>query len=594
MKNLVSLATFSFLIAISVFLFPTCDLDGILTGDGPLISSIPSSPGTIAIAFLEADGSRNIERGRVFIEDPNDKVRSFNGVDIDSLDILDGVITLALDKSTTVSANQPYRFLLKVVVNGYYPLTREIIIDTPGPVYVPVYLISREVAPTGMFFRESTTKMTDGVFTNSLSISSPTGNINTSNNAGALINFQEGTILYANKKRIDSNGTAFVRLLYAPPGTDASARIFPGGFMTTEAYSEIRDSTSVNAQPVRRVRLATPESPLYFLSAGWFTLEMTTGNVAIDSFDRPARGTLFLNDTLIHPGSNRRGYISEGDTIPLWYFREKDGVWFKQGEYPVQSMDKTGQKYVVFPLYHLSTYAFAPVAGACANPLQFVYPAGVFRETGYAGQLISAVNGQYLRYSFPVTFPAGNPPLRLDVNNAPTGVNMALLVKTQSGAVATDTVSAGVSKQISCSQPGGTIIPVGAPANPDECLLIDLKDKNGTRLNLGQNSVWHKDNCGNATPYELAALYSTAEPYFYLPKIPAQGNKCFLIWYMENNQQVSLQFNINTTVADNVKTNLSIQKKTGGVLSPPISAEYVRVNSGVANACTKKIVISLK
>jgi len=539
----------AFLVFSGLLLLSGCD--GFFGPDNlaPIITSKEKVKFPIAIAFIEASGKKNVsDEVKVTLLDPQGKVLSPNGFRIDSIIVTEGVMSLAFNADTKVSNTAPYRFVLKAEAKGYYPAIQEVVIDQEGASYVPVYLINTEVAPEGMKLTETSVKLlAEGRLGQSLQITSGPFPGGMAMGSGMSVSVGENTRFFSKNAQFNQPSRLRANLLYAPPGTESSNRICPGGYMTTNAYAE-------NGK-----RLATLEAPLYFLSAGWFTLEMDADGTDIDSFSQPVEVTIVLNDTLTNPKTGK--FIRSGDTIPVWHLREKDGAWLREGKFVVQQdIRKAGPLFLTFPLSHLSTIVVAPTAAECSSDLGLTYQSGFNGGQSYYTTLMNASNGQYLKRE-PRTFPAAG--AALSVSRAPLNVNLLMMARENE---TTTNANSRFSTTINCNgaQTGNFPDPVALPKN--QCLKVEFrKIGNSNFFSLCNNTVWHKDTCSEQL-FSLAN-YLPGEAGVIIPNTPLQGQKCIRLWYSNGNainpKQVYLQFQVDLTVPIG-QTRLEQGQKMGG------------------------------
>lgn len=109
-------------------------------------------------------------------------------------------------------------------------------------------------------------------------------------------------------------GKVTVELTHGDPFTEPEA--FPGGFQAT-------------SEPGTR-----PDLLLDSFGYGRFTIRDEEGReiTRIDP-ENPATVVLRLPD-IFQPGGERQGEVKPGDTIPLWYYDQKEGTWLRQDADP--------------------------------------------------------------------------------------------------------------------------------------------------------------------------------------------------------------------------------------------------------------------
>jgi hypothetical protein len=529
----------------------------------------------IGIAFIDAAGTKNVPGDiEVVIEDPQGAVLSSNGYLLNKPFIVNGGVM-----SVTLKAEVafPCQFVIKARAKGYRLAIKEVIIEQEGTNYVPVYMILEEVAPQGLLFSETTLPLNgDGTLAKKFNFDAYGGTIDSNmvigqtgnwiNRSNLLLSLNAGTRLYTGNTLYGKGGRLKAQVLFGPPGSDVSNRTFPGGFMTTNAYDKNGD------------RLADLKSPRYFISAGWFDIKMEAEEVEIDSFSEPMEAALILNDTI--PDPSRGKNLGAGSTVDLWYLRESDGAWIREGRFDVETtFGKTGTvKFVRFPLKHLSIYAVGPIAPPCNNNISFTYNgADYVAGRNYNTRLVSSVNGQYIRNPSNMAFPS--PAAPLTVSGLPVGLSMKLMV---SEVQPVNNQQAAVSSTVTCNTPAGALPAIPAMGR-NVCLKIEFRKIADSQLfGLCNNTVWHKNMC-NDPLFELAN-YLSGNSAVVIPNAPLQGQKCIRLWYWHETlqRQTYIEFQVPLQVALGQMQTDQQGTKEGNT---PFFFNYDITSGNAADAC---------
>lgn len=516
----------------------------------PLVEIVSRIQAPTGISFIDAQtGTANVKKVKVTLIDPEGMVRSSNGVDFDTVTITGGVMSLGLLQQAVLSESKPYRYFVRAEANGYSTNIMPIVITKDAPQHLPIFMVNFELAPSqglgvaaGNFMSVS-----NGTLQQSLPLSTRVLN---AKSAPINVVLQEGLHLLSGGKPIEQEGQLSYRLLLGQPGDSVANRVFPGGFEVPDAVDESGK------------RLSTPESPLFFTTAGWFTLEMNIGNVRVDGFSKPVNVEMPVGDAVVNPTTQKP--LREDEEVPLWSMDNQTGIWKQEGKITVKR-NADGLLVANFSISHLSTFNL-DFPGATCSTISFTStPSTDFPAVGsYYMDFISASDGAFLKSK--VVNITTSP---LNVVRVPNTISGNVLVRT--GMNPSDPAGWS-STTVSCATPTGTLAKIGSGVLPSGCVTLRfLNISDNSIVSICNNSVWHKNGCGDLL-YLLANYLNGTHDVL----IPRTGGvqKCIRVWYLNSSaQQVSLDFQIDLS-ASGRQVNRPIDIHIAGVAQPAQLFDY--------------------
>ena len=453
----------------------------------PLIEFVDTIQAPQAISFLEVGTTKptNVTNVKVTLIDPRGKIIAPNGIPFKSITLKEGVMCVGLSSKTGFDPKEPYRFSVRAEAEGYMTTVRSIVITDIVPNYIPIYLakIDEEGSkqlPLGL-------AASTGTFTIDVGANTQIQTIYAQNlkekEPQVKVNILPNTVfLNSVGKPIESRSDELnFKLLYGKPRNTEANLVFPGGFEVTEALDE-------NMKPI-----ASPSSPIFFTTVGWFSMEMNIDTHSVKSFSQPIEIEMMIPDSVFNPETKRT--LKIGDKIPLWSMENSTGIWHLEpqtitiiGASPLE-----GQLMAKFKIKHLSTFNLDIRTGTtCTLPISFV-PAEIngnrFTEY-YDADNNTLIRGKIINFS--ANTPGTNPPSPnpLELLRVPANITGKLYIHT-----GTDQSSAifAVSSDLNCSVGGSLSLLGNSPNSP--CAIIEFLKQNGQPANC-TNAVWHKKNIG--------------------------------------------------------------------------------------------------
>jgi hypothetical protein len=571
------------LVAAAVFFANKCCKEK--SGEKPpstiIITEAVKAP--VAIAFIDANRllGTTVPKARVTLIDADSMVVSSDGIAFTTIEVSGGVMCLGLRKKAQYSADKPYRFTVKVEMEGYSTNLRNILVQSDEGQYVPVFMSKLEDPPAGAATVSGAINLSNGIVAAYVPLSPVKANGISLKNI--LVEVEKGTQpIYCNRDAPGQKPPAKLnyRIAYASPRNLAVGRTFPGGPLIT-------DAVGLDGKPV-----ATPQTPMYFTSQGWITIEMDADGEEISSFSKPLTVTMPILDSLVNPLAIPSRFYQKDDTIPIWSLSDQ-GVWRSEGNAKVEG--SPGKLVAKMTVSHLSTWNLDCPANACARDVtpsedltvSYVYNPPAAGTLSLYSEIVREDNGT----AFGITGLGDNTDHILDYNSGggsytisrtPNGERLRFIAYDNTGAPGMPPTTGVLARtdvfSIDCSnQPTPTItIP---PATQRQQVKLRFEYL-GTPLSA--NAVWFKncqggaDDCNPITAN--AALYcdtravsqqlmyggilsATAGTVTFYKVSPNDflSTHCIRLWYLGG----PIDFPIDFSVTPNIVTPEEITGKNG-------------------------------
>ncbi len=572
------------LVAAAVFFANKCckEKSGEKSPSTIIITEAVKAP--VAIAFIDANRllGTTVPKARVTLIDADSMVVSSNGVAFTTIEVSGGVMCLALRKKAQYSADKPYRFTIKVEMEGYSTNLRNILVSSDEGQYVPIFMSKLEDPPAGAATVSGAINLSNGIVAAYVPLSPVKANSISLKNI--LVEVEKGTQpIYCNRDAPGQKPPAKLnyRIAYASPRNLAVGRTFPGGPLITDAIG-------LDGKPV-----ATPQTPMYFTSQGWITIEMDADGEQISSFSKPLTVTMPILDSLVNPLAIPSRFYQKDDTIPIWSLSDQ-GVWRSEGNAKVEG--SPGKLVAKMTVSHLSTWNLDCPANACARDVtpsedltvSYVY-AGAGTLSLYS-EIVREDNGT----AFGITGLGDNTDHILDYNSGggsytisrtPNGERLRFIAYDNTGAPGMPPTTGVLARtdvfSIDCSNQPTPTITIPATAQRQSVNLLFEYMNAGVPTPLTGNAVWFKLCEGSATDCNPTianvAQYCdtryTAQQLIYGSILSATGTvtfykvspddfssiHCIRLWYLPH----PIDFPIDFSVQPNPATPETITGKTG-------------------------------
>lgn len=526
------------------------------------------------IAFIDVDGdSTYIPRVRVTVIDAGKQVVSSNGLPVDTIEVSDGIINLALSDKAKFSKEDPYRYFIKVESANYISNIKPIIITEDVSDYLPVYLA--QINP----------ERKNGLSTSNGRITGISGGTlhettylkaTTYRNGYTLpssIRIDPGTRFLSNRKPVEISGNQGItyKLMTGIANDSLCNRVFPGGFLMTSGM-------------VSKDRPISPSQPLFMKTAGWFTLSMDANGQEINGFSQPITVTLAVDQSVRHPVTNKP--LETGQSIPLWSLDDNSGTWMPNGN--AQVKEKTGNNgYLVeFTVDHLSTLSLAGTTNICPYGIVATYlydPANP--STGFNTGRNSEPPIAYFTRCVDMETMADLPlttnmviydsTRTLNLTNVPNDGNSSYSLVVYDGEE-----PIGHSSEMTCESVCNGLVR-DQPGNCNFTRIII----NGPAADLLNNSVaWYKIGaCNSINKFNYGGVFKNYDTICNgctsISSIPAGANLCIMLWFKSptTQNQITLKFNVlagNSTIATLTGNGMQLDRSDASV--GPNSFNYSR------------------
>ncbi|MEO5889937.1 MAG: hypothetical protein ABIQ31_06760 [Ferruginibacter sp.] len=506
-----------------VFIFQGCH-SKFSSKPGPSIVEIKSNvKAPQGIAFIDVNDVvlKNVHGVKITLIDPGKMVLSSNGIAFEAIELAEGIMSVGLSPRAEFSIQNPYRFSIRAEAKGYMTTVRSIVITDATPNYTPIYMAKLDsLPPTGLAAAAGDiTAVKKGTVTTDQVLGVKLPKVE---NNSLVITIPRGTKLYNGKEQVKVDGPLSYRLLFGKPRDRYANRVFPGGFEVTDAIDDKGNN------------IAKAASPIFFTTAGWFSLEMNIGKTTIDHFSKPLEIEIPIADTVINPTTKMP--IAKGDTIPVWSLDNQTGTWHLESNVEITSSG-SGLK-AKTKISHLSSVNFDYWSNGCLSEILVDFNPSEFTGSHLTDYINTADNSILRRklINFSDHPSPGAPVNPLHVLRAPDGIIGKLFVHStpdQTSSIIGESTPLTCASTGTCTDaiPGRCLGRVGSLVA--SCTLdFKIRDASGATSPLCTNSVWIKD--------VASGLYHTFEGALNQGIIIIQqqpigtGLKEVFLWYIKS------------------------------------------------------------
>jgi hypothetical protein len=555
------------LVALAVFVAKKCcpdDSTAAVTFDKSPIKA----PHAVALIDANSAAARNVEKARVTIIDPDGMVVSSNGYKFENVEVIGGVMSIGLSSQASFSVEKPYRFFIRVEADGYMTNLKTVVVTQDVPNYVPIYLANLAALPSSGLSANvaAAAVVQDGAMSEALTLQTSTG-------AQMLrVIIPQGAKLLCDGKPLEGRGRTLSYQLLAGNPLDSSAnRVFPGGFEVTDALNSAGEPFLIDNE-----RAVSAASPVYFTSAGWFSLNLNLDSEAVNGFDVPVKVEMPVARDVRNPATGAS--VMVGDQVPLWNLDNRTGVWRNEGTGAVEDAGN-GQMKVTFETKHFSTWNLDFFSGGCPGSLTIGYDAAL---TGPKfTRLVYPASGVEVKTSLIDFSAGGGSPLTL--LRLPNTTDRAKLM-VHDGADASFPVIrlSDDIQSCACVAPPCSLRVFGAPAS---CATLRFQ-VGATATSPCNNSVWYK----SAAADPLFTLGGVLNASGEVSVASLSATKPVRLWYYDYlaGVQVALDFPINFSGTGALSGTVTI---TRGVAAPTTQAFNYSI--AALGACGKTITVTI-
>lgn len=337
----------------------------------------PPIQAPLAISFLDANRLLDVQvpRVRVTVLAPDNSVVTANGLPVSTIDIEGGVMCLGLKENVHPSDSTPYSFTLKAEADGYTTTFHNVLLKRKEQAYyIPVYMVKLDDPGPGMSSGSGQITIDPGGTKDTITI---VPKYNNALKRTVEIVIPSGTVFKSNDVPVSADKLEY-NIVYATADSAAGQRAFPGGTLITHA----KDTSGS--------RIAGPDRPFYFESAGWFTLEMQAGKQQVNKFNQPVLITMPIPTGLVNPVTHDP--YQEKELIPLWSLNNPGEAWLLENYIPI-SKTKNGLE-ARFYINHLSTWNLGFTTDVCPTDQMVIYTASNISRQSFFTELVDAITGK--------------------------------------------------------------------------------------------------------------------------------------------------------------------------------------------------------
>jgi hypothetical protein len=289
-----------------------------------------------------------------------------------------GIFSLLLEPGLKPSVENPVRFTILIESPGYLKAVFPVEINSEGNRAIDIPMVKFDAPPVGVASKTETVTVdaTNGT-TTSIKIVVPAEN---GKQEAAEISIPAGTKMLDEEGK-PVTGTVSIEMVHFDNRNPESLLSFPGGFDASNVIGP-------NGQQM---------DPITFETAGFISVEMTSGNQKVKSFSNPISVKTELNAETINPVTGLA--IAEGDTIPVWSLDTKTGQWKFEGNSNVTKNSSTNKLEATMTVPHLSWWNLDYFWNSCTYGSTVRFNTNVNSTSFRYMELVNA-NGSIYRYLF--------------------------------------------------------------------------------------------------------------------------------------------------------------------------------------------------
>ncbi len=321
--KLVSLSSRA-LMAIVIFFsigISSCDLDKFYTSLDEFNLNTDLFKVLLLLQFEDANGEsgRVIDEVKLTISGPNsDLIYTAEGKQ--NFEVKNGMVQLSIPRREIMDTNQVLELRIVAEAENYLPEVRSILFLPNQRKHERIALFNLNDLPSGGSKANEEFPVTPAGPMRDIIITTPREN---GKSEKVTVNVRAGTRLINEQGEVVA-GTIKVNVYHFDNRSLESREAFPGGLTS---YSVLDD----NGNEI---------GPLHFVSAGYFTFDLSRAGAKIASFSKPIDVSMCLNPETNNIMTGKK--IQPGDVIPLWRRDSETGVWRRQGN-ALLTLNEEGQ-----------------------------------------------------------------------------------------------------------------------------------------------------------------------------------------------------------------------------------------------------------
>jgi hypothetical protein len=287
-------------------------------------------------------------------------------------DIIDGRMSLGLHPRVQIPPSGEQILNIRFTATGYQEKRIKVKFSAqiPKNQWLPVALINTWAPPPGMAVTDTILTLgSDGTLMNNTLIQ--TGNIGLPGNhlQNISLSLPMGTrFILENGDTLSSFANLSIEILSFDALNPYSQSYFPGGF------------TPDGVQNVPGYAPLPSGANLYFVNAGFTSIELKSGEQFIQRFSQPVEIIMEMDPAILNPMTGNALQI--GDSIPVWSYSNLSNRWTYETMGVIERNPVNAKQLVRHFTNHLSWFATAWYGNRCPSATQIVfnipnYPPGI-------------------------------------------------------------------------------------------------------------------------------------------------------------------------------------------------------------------------
>ncbi len=262
------------------------------------------------------------------------------------INVNEGSVSLAISPERTPTASDPIRFNVIIKASGYLKVNVPVRIgENEFEQMLQANMTNIANPAAGISIASGARQMTNNALAAPASLNTPLTN---GKQEWAKIEMEAGTRFYDEQGNQITGSSVNMSVGHFDTRTPTSLSSFPGGFSPDNV--RMQDGTNQS---------------LFFMSAGFGSIDMHVGGKEVKKFDRPIQITMSIDPTLVNPETNQQ--LKAGDKIPIWSYSTETGQWSYERDGTV--VNDNGTMQITFPMDHLTWINYDWYWRTCWSPI---------------------------------------------------------------------------------------------------------------------------------------------------------------------------------------------------------------------------------
>lgn len=282
------------------------------------------------------------------------------------INVNEGSMSFAISPDRTPTESNPIRFNVIVKANGYLKINVPMRIgENQFDQLVQANMTNTTNPAQGISFASGSRALSNSALPATTTLNTP---LTGGKQEWAKVEVEAGTKFYDAQGNQLTGSSVSMSVGHFDTRSPTSLSSFPGGFSPENV--KMADGSTQS---------------LFFMSAGFGSIDMTVGGKEVKKFDKPIQVTMSIDPSLVNPTTNQT--LKAGDVIPIWSYSAETGQWSYERDGTV--VNDNGTMQITFPMDHLTWINYDWYWYTCWNSVRVNAP-------GLAGMYDLFIVDQYV------------------------------------------------------------------------------------------------------------------------------------------------------------------------------------------------------